>query len=306
MTIPVIDLHCDVLFKMAKDQLPFRTGTHFDASYANLVAGNVRIQAFAIFVMPDWSMEKQLKSALEQYTYFQQSVVGEGVVHLKSWAQFDTLQPGEVGAFLTLEGVGYFEDSAYLWHIFREMGVLNIGMTWNAANALADGADEDLGRGVTPFGKNIIEWNNEAHIFTDVSHLTERAFWDVMDYAKYPIATHSNAAAVHPHVRNLTDAQIQAMIAKQAPIHVLYYPTFLTTKAEATIADVVKHIDHIASLGAVHLIGLGSDFDGIDAKVKGLETAAHIQNLLEALSHYYTDEQVRGFAYQNFLNHRPK
>lgn len=308
MTIPIIDFHCDVLFKMNCQYKPFHTGTHYDASLQHLQTGNVKVQAFAIFVWPTLPKAEQLKSALHQYYYFKHHIATaqNKIVHITQWEQLDKLAQDEIGAILTIEGVGFFEGDIKLWHIFKEFGVLNIGLTWNYANEAADGADEDQGRGLTNFGREIIELNNENRVFTDVSHLTEKAFWDVLQVAKYPIASHSNAKAICPHVRNLTDEQIVAMIERNAPIHVVYFPLFLKAEGSAEIADVIKHIDHICALGGKHVIGLGSDFDGIDLKVTGLESAAQSQNLINELLKYYTEDDVKGFAYRNFLINRPK
>ena len=131
----------------------------------------------------------------------------------------------------------------------------------------ADGAGEKRAAGLTSFGSEIIEFNNRHKILTDVSHLSENAFWDVMNAAKYPIASHSNAKAVCNHVRNLTDEQAQKMFDKNGIIHMVYYPRFVKEQGEVTISDLIKHIDHFCSLGGVKKIGLGSDFDGIPTKI---------------------------------------
>ena len=77
-------------------------------------------------------------------------------------------------------------------------------------------------------------------------------------------------------------------------------------EGEATIADLIKHIDHFCSLGGVKQIGLGSDFDGIESKIINLEDASMHPNLLNELLKHYSEDEVKGFAYQNFLDHRPK
>ena len=74
----------------------------------------------------------------------------------------------------------------------------------------------------------------------------------------------------------------------------------------ASIDDLIAHIDHFCSLGGKKQIGLGSDFDGISTFVRNLEDASKSQHLIEKLLHYFKEEEVRGFAYQNFLDHRPK
>lgn len=75
---------------------------------------------------------------------------------------------------------------------------------------------------------------------------------------------------------------------------------FIVEKREATIADLIKHIDHICALGGKNLIGFGSDFDGINEKVKHLANASQHFNLVNELMKYYSEDEVRGFTYQNF------
>src|SRR5690606_3795964 len=92
------------------------------------------------------------------------------------------------------------------------LGVLSLGLTWNKANLLADGASEPRGGGLTEFGREVVALNNKYGVLTDVSHLSERGFWDVIELAEAPFASHSNARALCDHPRNLTDEQIRALI----------------------------------------------------------------------------------------------
>ena len=96
------------------------------------------------------------------------------------------------------------------------------------------------------------------------------------------------------------------MFDKNGLIHVVYFPPFVKDEGEVTISDLIKHIDHFCSLGGVKQIGLGSDFDGIDSKIINLEDASMHPNLLNELLKKYSEDEVKGFAYQNFLDHRPK
>ncbi|WP_107838440.1 dipeptidase [Metasolibacillus meyeri] len=307
MLLPIIDLHCDVLYKYEKKEFDFLNAP-FDVNLQNLRQGNVKVQAFAIFIHPTVPKAEKIKSALHQIYYFKTHVVRpeNKVVHIKNWSDIEQLQDDEIGAILTIEGVDFFEGDIKMWHLFREFGVLSIGLTWNNANEAADGVQEDTKQGVKAFGREIIQLNNAHQIFTDVSHLSEKSFWDTLELADYVIASHSNAKTLCAHPRNLSDAQIKAMVEKNAPIHIVYCPMFIVEQGEAIIADLIKHIDHICALGGQHLIGLGSDFDGIDQKVQQLENASQHSNLLNELLKYYSEDAVRGFAGQNFLNHLPK
>ncbi|WP_342514060.1 dipeptidase [Sporosarcina sp. FSL K6-1522] len=306
----IIDLHCDALLKLyeSKGKVKFRDSLELDTNYERLVAGGVKVQAFAIFIYPDIKSDQKFQVALDQIHYFYTDVLANNpnMKHIKEWSDFDQLKEGEIGAVLTLEGVDAIGNDLQKLSILHQLGVRSIGLTWNNANLAADGAGEPRGAGLTTFGKEIVQFNNDHKILTDVSHLCEKAFWDVMEEARYPIASHSNARALCNHVRNLHDEQAKAMFEKNGLIHVVYCPQFVKEQGDVTIDDLIKHIDHFCALGGEKQIGLGSDFDGIMTKVQGLEDASKYPNLINELLKRYSEDTVKGFAYQNFLDYRPK
>lgn len=306
----IIDLHCDALMKLAygKGSLSFADSKELDTNKVRLQKGDVMAQCFAIFIDPDIKSDQKFQAALDQVYYFKNEVLGKNpeMKQISNWQDFDHLRDNEIGAVLTLEGVDAIGNDIQKLSILHELGVLSVGLTWNNANLAADGAGEPRGAGLTSFGKEIVYFNNQHKILTDVSHLCEKAFWDVIEIADYPIASHSNAKALCNHVRNLTDQQAKAMFDKGGLVHVVFNPPFINENGKANIFDLIKHIDHFCSLGGVEQIGLGSDFDGISTKVSKLENSSMYQNLVNELLNYYSEEQVMGFAYQNFLNHRPK
>src|SRR5699024_5343024 len=85
-------------------------------------------------------------------------------------------------------------------------------------------------------------------------------------------------------------------------IHMNFYPKFLTgDKSQATITDIIRHLDHFCSIGGEDYIGFGSDFDGIDEVTKGISDSSMYQHLIEKLLKYYSTEQVEKFTSKNFL-----
>ena len=101
------------------------------------------------------------------------------------------------------------------------------------------------------------------------------------------------------------DEQATHLFQKNGLIHVVYNPPFVIEKGDATISELITHIDHFCSLGGVRQIGLGSDFDGISEKIIGLEDASMQPALINELLKKYSEDEVKGFAYKNFLDHRP-
>jgi len=312
----IIDTHCDALLKLhfAKREkyydrpLHFQNAKELDTNLERLQQGKIRLQFFALFIPPEVPSDEKWQHALEQIDLFYTEIIDSNPVmkHMKSWDELDSLKENEIGAVLALEGADAFgNDLMKLRQLYR-LGVLSIGLTWNNANLCADGAGEPRGGGLTLLGKEVVKLNNQHRIFTDVAHSTVQGFWDILELSDYPIATHSNARAICDHPRNLYDDQIKSMIAKNGLIHVVYNPPFINEgREDAQISDLIKHIDHICSLGGVKHVGFGSDFDGISHYITSLENASKYQNLIHELLHYYSEDEVKGFAYQNFIDHLP-
>ncbi|WP_391205022.1 dipeptidase [Psychrobacillus sp. L4] len=301
----IYDLHCDVLYKLGKAEnpIPFEDSPLLQANKKALVAGEIALQVFAVFVSEGFPKEKQFMEAIRQIEFFHTEIVGkhENVVAIYKWEQLEKLEKGQIGAVLSLEGLDMIDGDIQKLKLLLSHGVKLVGLTWNGANEVADGASENSGTGLTSFGDEVVSLLNEQNIIIDVSHLSEKSFWDVLPKAKWLMASHSNARAICDSARNLTDDQIKALVDKKSPIHVVYYPQFINnSKKPVEIQDLVKHVDHIASLGGKHLIGLGSDFDGIGEFVLGLEDASKTQNLVEQLLNSYSTKEVEGFTSQNF------
>lgn len=307
----VIDMHCDALYKLqaGAGKLNFQDSPELDVNFERLIEADFMMQAFAIFLDPEVPVEHKWKKAVEQVNIFKQHVQHRGgIIHpLRKWTDLESLPEGKIGAALTLEGVEPIGHSMERLDQLIAAGVLSVGLTWNDANLAADGIEEKRAAGLTTFGKEIVAKLNEKKVFTDVSHLSIKSFWDVMETSDYPIASHSNAKAVQGHQRNLNDDQIKAMIEKDAMIHVIFNPRFTSEDySNSTIEDLIRHIDHIAELGGIHNIGFGSDFDGIKYHIKGIEQAAEYPEFLNTLEKHFSTEEVAGFASKNFLAHLPQ
>lgn len=306
----IIDLHCDALMKLsdAKGKLSFKDSIELDVNLDKLKRGGVKVQAFAIFVSPSLPSSDQFQEVIAQIHYFYSEVLEKHpeMRLIRSWDQISHLKEGEIGAFLTLEGVDPIGNDLKKLTLLYQLGVRSIGLTWNNGNLAADGVAEARGAGLNRFGREIVKWCNEHQLFVDVSHLHPTGFWDVMELAKYPIASHSNAMTICEHRRNLTDDQIRAMIERNAMIHIVFCPPFVKKGGNATIIDVIYQINHIVALGGIKNIGFGSDFDGIESKVEALSDTSMYPNLIEALKAFYSEEEIAGFAYQNFLDRLPQ
>lgn len=307
----VVDLHCDVLYKMALDpKLQFTAETQLDAALPRLQRGQVRLQCFALFVstLPRptfYDLLRQIDLWYEKVLIYPEMIPVKTKQDMQN--AFDL---GRIGSVLTLEGVDGLEgDLTLLRHLYR-LGVRIVGLTWNHANWAADGVLEERNGRLTHLGKRLVAECERLGIILDVSHLGEESFWDLMTMASGPIiASHSNCRSICSHPRNLSDQQIAHLISIDGRIGITFVPYFLTDHAQANLSDVIKHLDHICSLGGVHHVGFGSDFDGIDRWVHGLRHSGEYEYLGDQLTKYYKKEEIEGFLWKNnarfFAQHLP-
>ncbi|PFW58060.1 membrane dipeptidase [Bacillus cereus] len=302
----IFDAHCDVLFQLwsAQGKKDFKNDPQLHITFEQLKKRKGSIQCFAIYVPETVLYEKRFEVALQMVDIFYNEILSlPGVKFIQKKDDINMLKQDEIGALLTLEGCEAIGKDAMKLRLFYRLGVRSFGLTWNYANLLADGALETRGAGLTTFGKHIVQELNMLHLWTDVSHLNERSFWDVIEIAKNPIASHSNCYKFCQHPRNLNDEQIRALIKKNSVIGVTFVPQFLTSERQANITDIVRHVEYICSLGGEKNIGFGSDFDGILETVVDLTAYREYENVVNELYKHYDASMVERFLYDNFVEH---
>ena len=215
------------------------------------------------------------------------------------------LQNGRIAMTLSLENGIAVERDLGLLRNFHRLGVRMMSLTWNYRNRLGDGVvgSPTRRRGLTALGREILREMNRLGMIVDVSHLSERTFWDVVEATNAPIvATHSNAYSICKHPRNLTDDQIRAISESGGFIGLNFCPYFLDLDGEASMRDVMRHARHIAEVGGTKVLAVGSDFDGIYDTPKGLEHIGKMGKLAIALRRAgFSDAEVEAIANRNFL-----
>ncbi|KFN01320.1 membrane dipeptidase [Bacillus clarus] len=300
----VFDAHCDVLWKLwsAKGTKSFQNDSELHITLEQLKERKGSIQCFAIYVPETVAYEDRFEIALTMIDIFHQEILSlPGIKFIQTKEDIQKLGQDEVGALLTLEGCEAIGKEMMKLRLFYRLGVRSFGLTWNYANLLADGALETRGAGLTAFGKQIVEEFNRLRLWTDVSHLNERSFWDVIEIAQNPIASHSNCNQLCQHPRNLNDEQIKELIKRDSIIGITFVPQFLTNRKEATIADILRHVEHVCSLGGERNIGFGSDFDGIPKAVVKVEAYRDYEYIINELCKKYSETTVERFLYHNFV-----
>lgn len=303
------DLHCDTISDCCHKGEPLYNG-NLQISLARGKNYAPWFQCFALWI-PD---EKRGKPAMDYfdslYACFQREIGknADSVVFCKTAADFETVrEQKKIGAILTVEGGAAAGGSLERLRYLADCGVKAITLTWNAPSEFGDGAGVPSPKGITEFGRLAVKEMERLHIAVDVSHASEKLFYDVADCTEQPfIATHSNARALCGHPRNLTDGQFKIIRDRGGLVGVNFVPEFLNTSGKAGITDFLRHIDYFLSLGGEHCLAFGSDFDGTDLPegitgVESVETIAERmlrQNYKESLVNKILFEN----AYQFFLS----
>ncbi|MBU5441843.1 dipeptidase [Paenibacillus sp. MSJ-34] len=303
----VIDFHCDVLSKMLFDPaIRFEEDEKLDVSLAKLIQGGVGAQCFAVYLSERLGPPR-FDDILRSIDLFRRRIVANPAMKwIRSqedwieWEQEASSGNKRIGALLSLEGADGLEADLTKLRICSYLGVRFLGITWNYANWAADGVQEARKGGFTAKGRRLVQECNRLGMLMDVSHLTERGFWQLAEWAEKPfIASHSNAYAVCPHPRNLRDEQIKHIIGMDGRIGITFVPSFVAAGKRAAVDDILRHIDHVCALGGERHIMFGSDFDGIEEWVEGLEHAGQYAQLRDSLSRHYRQELVERFLHGN-------
>ncbi len=180
---------------------------------------------------------------------------------------------GQLAWITHIEGAEAIAADLSNLDMFYERGLRSIGPVWSRPNVFGDGvpfrfpSSPDTGGGLTEAGKALVKRCNELRIMIDLSHITEKGFWDVVRISTAPIvATHSNAHAIAASSRNLTNEQLLAIGESKGMVGLNYATGFLredgrwTKETESSV--LVRHLEHMLKFAGEDCVGLGSDFDG--------------------------------------------
>ena len=186
---------------------------------------------------------------------------------------------------------------------FKHRGIVYMTLCHNGDNDICDSARGNAEHGgLSNFGREVVAEMNRLGILVDMSHASEKSFYDALEVSKVPIVcSHSSARALCDHPRNLTDDQMRALAKKDGVAQTTVYGGFLRKEGQATIIDAVEHLCHAAKIMGVEHVGLGTDFDG-DGGVPGLADASEIINFTRhLLRQQFSEQDIRLIMGGNFL-----
>ena len=186
---------------------------------------------------------------------------------------------------------------------FRRRGVVYMTLCHNGDNDLCDSAKGNNEHGgLSDFGREVVKEMNRVGMMVDLSHASERSFYDALECSTTPIVcSHSSCRALCDHPRNLTDEQMKALAHRGGVMQVTFYSGFLRSDRPATVMDAIEHINHAVNVMGIDHVGIGTDFDG-DGGIAGCASASELINLTRRLmGERYTEEEIAKLWGGNFL-----
>jgi membrane dipeptidase len=287
MRFAVADAHADCLGDVVAGRRRLGDGgPGGQVDFPRLRQGGVRLQVLSLWVEPDYKPQRALGRLLTYLHWAFRELDANPEVRLVTDLGALEAVWGEsgLGVMLAVEGAEAVGEEVDRVEVLARLGVRMLSLTWNQRNALADGAGEDPGGGgLSRLGRAVVRRMNQLGMAVDVSHLSQAAFWDVWAVSTHPpIASHANCGRLAPHPRNLTDRQIRALGDGGGVMGITFVRPFLGGAAD--LARVGDHILHALSvMGHDRGVGLGSDFDGVENPVPGLEDCARLPDLADHL-----------------------
>jgi len=222
------------------------------------------------------------------------------------------MEEGIFAAVMHMEGCEAIDPDLDNLEVFHAAGLRSLGPVWSRHNIFGHGVpfafpmSPDTGPGLTDHGFELVRACNTLGILIDLAHITEKGFWDVARTSDQPlIASHSNAHALTPVARNLTDRQLDAVKESGGLVGLNYAVTMLRPDGRDNVAtpisDMVRHVDHMVKRMGIDHVALGSDFDGASIPQE-IHDAAGNQNLVAALKGAgYADAELKKLCRENWL-----
>ena len=337
---PVFDGHNDALLRMymKKDGDPIAGFISGDAGHIDLPkarAGGFAGGMFAAFVPPisekgsaapdsdlplsmppEMEMNHARAVTIAQIALLLKLEAGSGgaVRVARSAADIRTTNAaGGIAAVMHIEGIEAVDAELDFLHVLHAAGLRSLGPVWSRNNVFAHGVpfkfpgSPDFGPGLTDAGRHLVKTCNTLGILIDLSHLNEAGFWDVAKLSTAPlVATHSNAHALCPAPRNLTDDQFKAIAESKGVVGLNFGTGFLREDgrmtADAPLDRMVDHLSYMVDIMGEDCVALGSDFDGITPP-KEIGDASGLPRLMAAMTaRGFNEALINKIAYDNWLS----
>ena len=328
--LTIVDMHIDTPYRLWRqnlngdeiDDISKRT-LKGDFDYPRAVSGGLNVPFFSIYT----PASTQLDSTSHEMAVSLISMI-EDIVTLhsdkffivKSTSDIELLDRERLGIAFGMENGAPIEGDLSRVQFYHDKGIRYITLTHSKSNHISDSSYDENHQwegGLSSFGKELIREMNKVGIMVDISHVSDKAFYESIEISEVPvIASHSSLRHFTPGFeRNVSDDMLIKLASKGGVISINFGSSFLTKKALeyrrnregpypfADVTDVVDHIDRVVNLVGIDHVGIGSDYDGVgDTLPSNLKDVSTFPNLIsELLTRGYTEEDIEKILSGNII-----
>lgn len=290
-------------FDIAKRHDPQQNNSRID--FPRMREGRLDAAFFAVFTSQGQRTPEYYAKAKERANLIIDSIYsmldkhpGEAGLAVTPKNAYRLKRHGKLAIFLGMENGCPVGNNLDLIREYWGKGVRYITLCHTKNNDICDSSTDTAEfNGLSEFGKNMVLVMNKTGMMIDVSHISDKSYYDVLSITKAPvIASHSCARAICNNPRNLSDDMLKALAKNDGVIQVCILPDYVKppeTKRPATVSDVADHIDHIVKTAGICHVGIGTDFDG-GGGVAGCFDASEMKNItVELLKRGYSVNDIR-------------
>ena len=298
----IIDLHCDTLYRAVTEDMPFNSSKAEAKPNSDPKAH--KLQCYAIWVPDSFSGDQAEALFLRAHSRLKRECSENRIKLLNPREPFVSFYENQNSAYFTVENGLALNGRLSNVKLLAKCGVRMMTLTWNATNPIGDGADVIDATGLSAFGREAVREMEKYGVIADVSHASQKLFYDVAEIAERPfVASHSNAYSVTPHRRNLTDEQFKIIKERGGMVGINFHNAFLNREPEkACIEDIIRHTEHFLSLGGEDAICFGSDFDGGTLPSDFADSSVYDKIYEVLCKRNYKEALIKKFFYLNALN----
>ncbi len=341
----VIDTHADTPSRFVDENFdPANDAGKGHWDLAKVREGNLGAEFFSIWVDPKKYQGKYAQRALDMIDSVYETVRKhpDAMQMAYSVGDIESARQGghkRLAALMGIEGGHAIENDLRILRDYYRLGARYMTLTWANSDEWADSSG-DLNKpdvphhnGLTDFGKQVVAEMNRLGMMVDISHVSDKTFWDTLAVTQAPvIASHSSARALTNHERNLTDDMLRAVAKNGGVVQVNFNCGFIDQnyldkynewnrqrmaqgKPDMTYSteespslprppfkSLIDHFDHIAKIAGVDHVGIGSDFDGVDCLPEGIDSVADLPKITQALlDRGYKPDEIKKILGGNLL-----
>ena len=314
----ILDSHCDTPSMMVegRDLSIENEFAHIDIP--KLKRGGVDAAFFALYIPAEMNTDAAYAHACNMYNAVMDMIRANSdkvALAVSQEQAYENKDKGLISIFLGLENASPIGDSLERLREFYDKGVRYVTLCHSKDNLVCDSCASAVKtwNGLSPFGREVVAEMNRLGMLVDVSHISDKAFYDVIECSSKPVvATHSCCRALADHPRNMTDDMIRALAEKGGVIQINFYPVFLDAgfnyvpdsgQKVPSYKMIADHIDHVVGLVGIDHVGIGSDFDGIDVTPEGMDDISQMPKLFDELRFRgYSEVDLSKIASRNFFN----